>query len=321
MIGWINSSHMGFSMPRAGRIDQPSAHVGAVWSFEGGKVVLGRVIKDGPLYDQRDNVAVGDELVAVDGKPMDPTKNIWTYFNGKLDKRLKLGFKSAKTQKTSDVAVKAISAAEENRLLLEEWIAGRREVVKQKTDDQVAYIYMRAMGMGDLNRFLLELERDAVPRKGLILDLRFNSGGNVHDRVLQALMQPKYAKWQKRGLGETPQSSFGFADKPVVVLTNEVTLSDGEMTTNGFKALKRGPVVGNTTYGWLIFTTSAGLMNGGSFRLPYWGCYTLDGRDIETLGGIKPDFLVINDLSHALNATDPQLDKAVEKALELVKKK
>ncbi len=321
MIGWINSSHMGFTMPRTGRIDQPSAHVGAVWSFEGGKVVLSRVIKDGPLYDQRDNVTVGDELVAVDGKSVDPAKNIWTYFNGKLDKRLKLGFKSAKTQKTSEVAVKAISAADENRLLLEEWIAGRRDIVRQKTDDQVAYLYMRAMGMGDLNRFLLELERDAVPRKGLILDLRFNSGGNVHDRVLQALMQPKYAKWQKRGLGETPQSSFGFADKPVVVLTNEVTLSDGEMTTNGFKALKRGPVVGNTTYGWLIFTTSAGLMNGGSFRLPYWGCYTLDGQDIETLGGIKPDILVINDLSHEINGTDPQLDKAVEKALELVKKK
>jgi tricorn protease len=321
MIGWINSSHMGFNMPRPGRIDQPSAHVGAVWSFDGGKVVLSRIIKDGPLYDQRETVAAGDELVSVDGKPVDPAKNLWISFNGKLDKRLKLGFKSAKTQKTFDVSVKAVSAAEENRLLLEEWVASRRDVVKQKTDDQVAYIYMRAMGMGDLTRFLLELERDAIPRKGLILDLRFNNGGNVHDRVLQALMQPKYAKWKKRGLSETPQSSFGFADKPVVVLTNENTLSDGEMTTNGFKALNRGPVVGNTTYGWLIFTTSAGLMNGGSFRLPYWGCYTLDGRDIETLGGIKPDVLVVNDLSHTLNGTDPQLDKAVEKALALVRKK
>ena len=123
--------------------------------------------------------------------------------------------------------------------------------------------------MGDLTRFLLELERDAVPRQGLILDLRFNNGGNVHDRVLEALMKPVYAKWRH---------ARPVRDAAVHVRVRRQArrrhhervrrLSDGEMTTNGFKALKRGPVVGNTTYGWLIFTTSAGLMNGGSFRLP-----------------------------------------------------
>jgi len=321
MIGRMNSSHMGFSMPRTGRTDEPSAHVGAVWAFPGGKPVVSRLIKDGPLYDRRDSVGAGDELVAVDGAAVDPARNLWTYFNGKLGKRLRLTFRNPTTQKTANIEVKAITAGEENQLRLEEWIASRREAVKAKTGDQVAYIYMRAMGMGDLNRFLLELERDAVPRRGLILDLRFNNGGNVHDRVLEALMKPKYAKWRVRGMSETPQSSFGFADKPVVVLTNEMTLSDGEMTTNGFQALKRGPVVGNTTYGWLIFTTSVGLMNGGGFRLPFWGCYTLDGRDIETMGGIKPDILVVNDLGHELGGQDPQLDRAIAEALSLIKAK
>ncbi len=179
---------------------------------------------------------------------------------------------------------------------------------------------MRAMGTSDLNRFLLELERDAVPRQGLILDLRFNNGGNVHDKVLEALMKPVYAKWRKRGLGETRQSTFGFADKPVVVITNEMTLSDGEMTTSGFQALQRGPVVGNTTYGWLIFTTSASLMNGGSFRLPWWGCYTLDGNNLERSGGVKPDIQVAHDLRDTLAGRDPQLDRAVEELLKLMKK-
>jgi tricorn protease len=183
----------------------------------------------------------------------------------------------------------------------------------------VAYIYMRAMGASNLRRFLKELERDAVPRKGLILDLRYNFGGNVHDRVLQALMKPIYAKWRIRGLSETPQSTFGVTDKPVILLINEVTLSDGEMTANGFKTLKRGPIIGNTTYGWLIFTTGVRLMNGGYFRLPFWGCYTLDGKDLETSGGVKPDILVINDLNHDLQNQDPQLEKAIEKILELIK--
>jgi tricorn protease len=321
MIGWLNSSHMGISGPRQGRVEEPSGHIGAIWTFDDGKVTLARIIKDSPLYDERDRIAAGDELTAVDGKPVEASKNIWTYFNGKVSKRLKLTFKNPKTQKTAEVSVKPISTGEENRLLLEEWISSRRDIVKQRTGDEVAYLYMRAMGMGDLTRFLVELERDAVPRKALILDLRFNTGGNVHDRVLEALMKPKYAKWRVRGLRETLQSTFGFTDKPVVLVTNEMTLSDGEMTANGFKTLKRGPIVGNTTYGWLIFTTSVGLMNGGSFRLPFWGCYTLDGKDLETSGGVKPDILVVDDLSHELAGQDPQLDKAIEKILELIGKK
>ena len=320
MIGHLNSSHTGISGPRRVSTEEPSAHVGAVFEFTDKKVTLERIIKNGPLYDQKGSVAVGDELIAINGKTVDIEKNIWTYFNGMLEKRVTLTFKSQKLKKNIDVSMKPISSGAENRLLLEEWIASRREIVKQKTGDNVAYIYMRAMGRGDLNRFLKELERDAVPRKGLILDLRFNFGGNVHDRVLQALTKPVYSKWRVRGLSETPQSTFGVTDKPVVLLTNEITLSDGEMTSNGFKALKRGPIIGNTTYGWLIFTTGVGLMNGGYFRLPFWGCYTLDGKDLETSGGVKPDIVVINDLNHDLQNQDPQLDRAIEKALELIKK-
>ena len=103
----------------------------------------------------------------------------------------------------------------------------------------------------------------------------------------------------------------------MVLLINEVTLSDGEMTANGFKTLKRGPIIGNTTYGWLIFTTSARLMNGGSFRLPFWGCYTLDGQDLETHGGVIPDIFVVNDINHDLKNQDPQLDKAIEVLKEM----
>ena len=320
MIGHLNSSHTGISGPSQRRTEEPSAHVGAIFEFTDKKVTLKRIIKNGPLYDQKGSVTAGDELIAVNRKSIDMSKNMWKYFNGMLGKRITLTFKSQEMKKNIDVSMKPISSGAENRLRLEEWISSRKEIVKRKTDDNVAYIYMRAMGRGDLNRFLKELERDAVSRKGLILDLRFNFGGNVHDRVLQALTKPVYSKWRIRGLSETPQSTFGVSDKPVVLLTNEITLSDGEMTSNGFKTLKRGPIIGNTTYGWLIFTTGAGLMNGGYFRLPFWGCYTLDGKDLETSGGVKPDIFVINDLNHDLQNQDPQLDKAIEKALELIKK-
>ena len=320
LIGYLNSSHTGIRGPMSIRTDEPSAHVGAEWEFTGDAVVLKRIIKDGPLYDQRDKVGPGDRLEAVNGTALDPARNVWTYFNGKMGKKLVLTFAKGVEGQSTDVAVKAISGGAENRLRLIEWVESRRKIVREKTEDRVAYIYMSAMGQSNLTRFLRELERDAVPRRGLILDLRNNFGGNVHDRVLQALTKPVYAKWRVRGMSETSQSTFGFADKPVVLLINEVTLSDGEMTASGFKSLKRGPIVGNTSYGWLIFTTSVRLMNGGSFRLPFWGCYTLDGKDLETSGGVKPDIKVINDLNHDLKGEDPQLEAAVAKILEHIKK-
>lgn len=320
MIGYLNSSHTGISGPRGRRTEQPSAHPGMRWSHEEGKVILKRIITDGPLYAHRDKIRPGDEILSIEGEKVRPGQNLWKLLNGKQGQRVQVTFLGKAAGEPVTVSLEPISSGEEKRLILEEWIQSRKEWVKEHTEDRVAYIYMRAMGRNDLRRFLKELERDAVPRKGLILDLRYNFGGNVHDRVIQALTKPVYAKWRVRGLSETPQSTFGLSNKPVVLLTNEVTLSDGEMTANGFKTLDRGPVIGNTTYGWLIFTTGVGLMNGGYFRLPFWGCYTLDGEDLETSGGVKPDIEVINDLNDIIQERDPQLEKAVEKALELIKK-
>ena len=318
MIGHLNSSHTGIGGPHERTTEEPSAHLGVAWNFSDQNITIKKIIKNGPLYLHRDSLSVGDELIAINGEKINPKLNIWKYLNGKLNKRVILTIKSQKAGKNIDISLKPISSRAENRLVLEEWIASRRQIVKNNTDDRAAYIYMRAIGYGDMERFLKELERDAVPRKGLILDLRNNFGGNVHDRILQALTRPVYAKWRIRGLSETPQSTFGFADKPIVLLTNEVTLSDGEMTANGFKSLNLGQVVGNTTYGWLIFTTGVRLMNGGYFRLPFWGCYTLDGKDLETSGGVKPDILVINDLNHDLHNQDPQLDRAIAEILLMI---
>ena len=321
MIGHLNSSHTGIRGPGERQTEKPSAHLGAVWDFNEKNIKLKRIIKNGPLFIHRDKIKPEDYLVSINDKEINSKDNVWTILNGLLDTRVRLTFEDRDTHEQITVDIDPVSARQEQNLRLEEWIESRRDIVKTKTDDKIAYIYMRAMGQGDLARFLKELERDAVPRQGLILDLRYNFGGNVHDRVLQALMKPVYAKWRVRGLSETHQSSFGYAHKPVVLLINEVTLSDGEMTANGFKTLDRGPLVGNTTYGWLIFTTSVRLMNGGNFRLPFWGCFTLDGKDLEISGGIKPDIFVINDLNDELGSRDPQLNKAIQTILELTDNK
>ncbi len=123
---------------------------------------------------------------------------------------------------------------------------------------------MKDMGGRSLDQFLIEMTSEAYRRDALILDLRYNTGGNVHDDVLRFLSQRPYTQWKYRGGKLAPQPNFAPTAKPIVLLINEQSLSDAEMTAAGFKALKLGTVVGTETYRWLIFTSGRALVDGSS---------------------------------------------------------
>jgi tricorn protease len=89
------------------------------------------------------------------------------------------------------------------------------------------------------------------------------------------------------------------------------------MTAQGFKTLKLGSIIGNGTYRWIIFTSGVSLVDGSSVRMPGWGCYTLEGKDME-MSGVQPDIKVINTFDDKLNGRDPQLDRAVEEILKML---
>jgi tricorn protease len=118
-------------------------------------------------------------------------------------------------------------------------------------------------------------------------------------------------KWKYREGKFTLQPNFTPSANPIVLLVNEQTLSDAEMTSTGFKALKLGKIIGTETYRWIIFTTGKSLVDGSFYRLPSWGCFTLDGNDIEK-NGVSPDIYVNTTFKDRLEGKDPQLDRAIE---------
>ena len=257
----------------------------------------------------------GDELVKVNGAEINATDDRAKYFTQpSADREIKLTFKNAKS--AYDVNIHPASSI--NEYLYDEWIDANQKRVDEKTGNRVAYVHMKNMGSGELKVFLMDMARDFYKKDALVFDLRYNTGGNVHDEVLRFLAQKTYLKWKYRGGALTGQSNFSPADKPIVLLINEQSLSDAEMTATGFKALKLGTIVGNETYRWIIFTTGTLLVDGSSLRLPSWGCYNLQGEDIE-FEGVKPDIKVINNFDDKLNGRDPQLDKALELILGQLK--
>ena len=107
---------------------------------------------------------------------------------------------------------------------------------------------------------------------------------------------------------------------PVIVLVNERSLSDAEVTSNGIKELGLATIVGTETYRWIIFTTSGKMLDGSMLRLPAWGCYSLDGKDLEATG-VKPDIYVKNTFEDRLKDKDPQLEMAIKEALKQLNNK
>ena len=199
--------------------------------------------------------------------------------------------------------------------LYDEWIDVNQKRVDEKSKNRIAYSHMKNMGTGELESFLVDMSKELNNKDALILDLRYNTGGNVHDEVIKFLSQRAYLKWKYREGQLTTQSNFAPSDKPIVLLINEQSLSDAEMTAQGFKQLKLGKIIGNETYRWIIFTSGAGLVDGSFVRLPGWGCYTLDGKDLE-MTGVQPDIKVINSFEDKINGRDPQLDRAIEEVLK-----
>jgi len=204
-------------------------------------------------------------------------------------------------------------------LRYDEWQDKNQSYVDKKSKDKIAYVHMKNMTGGELTKFYHDLMSNEAYKEGLILDLRYNTGGNVHDAVLNFLQQKQYLNWKYREGKLTSQSNFNYGNKPIVLLINEQSLSDAEMTAAGFKELGMGTIVGTETYRWIIFTTSNGLVDGSSYRLPSWGCYTLDGKDLE-INGVSPDVYVGKNFKERLENKTPQLDKAIDIILKKLKK-
>ncbi|PWL30750.1 S41 family peptidase [uncultured Roseivirga sp.] len=320
LLGELNSSHMGFNTygrDESTYFGSTSLNLGLMFSNDNPYEVTS-IVSEGPADFPDKNIQVGDVIMAINGEPVDQYVNREYYLSKpSIDEEVSLTLKRGDASVEVKIHPKSTGSLRTN--LYDEWISHNQEVVDTKTDKKVAYVHMKNMGGGSLQDFLIEMTSEAYNRDALILDLRYNTGGNVHDEVLKFLSQKPYLQWKFREGKLTPQGNFGAGAKPTVLLINEQSLSDAEMTATGFKELGLGTIIGTETYRWIIFTSSAGLVDGSSYRLPSWGTYTLDGQNIEKVG-VKPDIYIRTTFEDRVKGRDPQLDKAIEEVLKQLKK-
>jgi tricorn protease len=195
------------------------------------------------------------------------------------------------------------------------WVDSNRKKVDEGSSGRIGYIHIYNMLGGPLEEFARELFNENADKEALIIDVRFNTGGNIHEYLLDILSRERFGYARNRG-GELIQQPARRWDRPIVLLINERSFSDAEIFPNAFKELNLGTLMGTTTSGGVIGTVEYQLIDGTTWmRIPRVGWFTNNMTDLENLG-ITPDLPVEQDINHIRDGIDDQLNAAITYLLD-----
>lgn len=260
-------------------------------------------------------VQEGDVLLAINGQKLEEHLNPEKLLVNQAHNMVSLLVKNGK-KKEKSIAVRTLFSQTPARY--RDWVEKNRAYVHEKTNGQVGYIHipdMGAKGFAEFHRgFLAELNQD-----GLIVDVRFNGGGNVSGLLLEKLGRKRLGYDQSRWWTAIPypsESPMG----PMVALTNEYAGSDGDIFSHSFKMLKLGPLIGKRTWGGVIgMWPRHGLVDGGSATQPEFSFWFHDvGWAVENYG-VDPDIEVEITPQDYEKGIDPQLDRGIAEVLAILK--
>lgn len=321
MIGELNASHTGAAPPprRAGGGGGVSTgHLGIELEPDSaaGRYRVVYIYEDGPADKDWVRVKVGDYLLAIGGKPVKVGDDYWQLLNDRLNRKVDVTFNSKPTEDGAwHTRIEAISTNAYSQLRYERWVKERRKKVDELSGGRIGYLHIQAMNQPSLRKFEKEI-REFRNKEALVIDQRWNGGGNIEQELLAILVQREYQIWQPRGTEATGRPFAGFFG-PKVVLQNWRSASNAEMFPAGFRALGLGKVVGTPTMGAVIGTGSYSLIDGSTVRTPGVGVFLADAKrtNMENYG-VQPDLFVDNKPEDTLAGRDRQLEAAVEELMK-----
>ncbi|MGS0756521.1 S41 family peptidase, partial [Roseateles sp. GG27B] len=207
-----------------------------------------------PLAAPGVNIQVGDVITAINGRQALDAAHPSELIRGQAGKQVLLQLRSA-DGKDKQAIVSPVAQRREQQLRFGDWRYSNARAVDTASGGRIGYLHLRAMGRDDIADFAREFYAQ-TEREGLIIDVRFNGGGNIDSWILEKLLRRAWAFWQRRSPDGSPAYSNmqqAFRGQ-LVVLANEETYSDGETFAEGIKRLGLAPVIGKTTSGagvWL----------------------------------------------------------------------
>ncbi|HOV10722.1 MAG TPA: PDZ domain-containing protein, partial [Bacteroidales bacterium] len=271
-----------------------------------------------PLTEVGVDVKEGDYIIAINGKNLQNTKNIYELLVNTAGKQVELTISSIASEQGARKVI-VIPAEDESGLYYYNWVQNNIKKVNEATNGKVGYIHIPDMGVGGLNEFVKHFYPQ-LGKKALIIDDRGNGGGNVSPMIIERLNRELvYMKVARN----TSQDIAGIAQLygPKICLIDQYSASDGDLFPYQFKQLKIGKLVGQRTWGGVVgIRGSLPFIDGGYLTKPEFAHYDATGKKWIIEGyGVDPDVVIINDPAKEYAGEDEQLNKAIELILEELK--
>ncbi len=301
--------------------DQASPSGSGLGAYRVKRIIRGGAWDTGvrsPLDEPGVNVKEGDYILAVNGVAIDLKNDPWAAFQGLGNKTVLLTVNSKPTAEGArQVVVRTL--ASEVELRFRAWIDERRQLVDTATGGKVGYIYVQSTGVEAQNELVKQF-MGQWKKDGLIIDERWNSGGQIPDRFIELLNRPILAYWAVRD-GESWQWPPVAHRGPQVMLINGWSGSGGDAFPTYFKQAGLGPLIGTRTWGGLIGISGAPqLVDGGNVTVPTFRMYDPKGAWFREGHGVDPDIEVVDDPSELAKGNDPQLARAIREVQDRIAK-
>ena len=316
MIGELESSHSEVTAAASSVPEPVTPHLGFTFDYThaGPGIRVAEVPAGAPGSYKQTEIKTGDYVLAINGQDVTLNEKLYQLINDRQDREFEfLVNKEPKKDGARKVKYKVLTAADWDNLQYQNRTERLRKYVETATGGKLGYLHISAMGGENQTRFEREAYEYMSGKQGMILDVRFNRGGNISDTLIDWLERKQHGWYRPRDEGPeaAPNRSW---EKPVIVLMNEHSYSNGEMFPYAMRQRGIAKIVGMPTPGYVIWTWAMRLTDGTGARMPQGGVFRMDGTNMEN-NGEQPDVRLWLTPEDWLTQRDPQLDKAIEMLL------
>lgn len=267
-----------------------------------------------PLTEPGVNVREGDYLLAVRGADVRPPANLYAFFENTADKLVEITV-GPNPDGAGSRTVTVVPVASEAALRNRAWVEGNLRKVDSATGGRVAYVYVpntAQPGYDYFKRYFYpQAHKDAV-----IVDERYNGGGQIADYYIDILRRPFISYWALR-YGDDLRTPAAAIQGPKVLIADEMAGSGGDLFPWMWRKFGLGPIVGKRTWGGLVGVLGFPvLMDGGSITAPNLAIWTAENGWVVENEGVPVDIEVEQAPADVIAGRDPQLERAISAVMQ-----
>lgn len=317
MLGELNASHTGGRYGHQHKNGDQTSSLGLLYDYnhtsDGLKVA--EILKNGPADKAALKIEPGYIIEKIDGNALTTSVDFYQFLNRKEKKNVLLDLFDPETEERWQEVVKPVALGNEDQLLYKRWVETRREEVEKLSDGRLGYVHVRSMNDASMRTIIEDVLGKHIGDEALVVDTRFNGGGNLHDVLSDFLNGKKY-------MDVIPHGQFVFSQpadkwtKPSIVVMGESNYSDAHLFPVAYKIKEVGktlgmPVPGTGTFVWWERQIDPTIV----FGIPMGGWKPIGQPFLEN-NQLEPDIRVMNEPGEMATGRDQQIEEAVKELLK-----